>query len=301
MKVSTPTSASVVSPHLLLLLLLFSLFLSVFCPLTSAQLSVTSTIPPNVDYQSLIMKGVTGTSTKLFAQSALSAYQVQNPALKTELAIYSTIGEMFPLLVDGKIDFIIASGLQSVKLRNQYTNIGIYPLAANAMVLIFNLPDITGSLNLIVDGPTMCRMYTGNVTNWNDPRLRELNPGVTLPSTRISLVTINSPSGSAYSFSYYCYRLIPEEWVGAGLIFGRLPVFPKNYSAAGNWEEMTTIVMDKVGAVAFLPYPVAMSSGNQIAWMKNKAGQIVQPVSTAVAATIIELATDGKQRDNHRQ
>src|SRR5712672_2896368 len=59
------------------------------------------------------------------------------------------------------------------------------PTVAGAVVVTYNLP---GSPTLKLDGPAIADIFLGKITNWNDPRITALNPGIKLPSTDVVVV-----------------------------------------------------------------------------------------------------------------
>ncbi len=49
-------------------------------------------------------------------------------------------------------------------------------------VVTYNVKGVSNNLHLT--GPVVADMFLGNITSWNDPKIKALNPGVNLPSTR---------------------------------------------------------------------------------------------------------------------
>ena len=63
-----------------------------------------------------------------------------------------------------------------------------FPVINGAVVPLLNLPGIKPG-DITLDGPTISKMFLGEITNWNDPAIAKLNPGVKLPdrkSTRLN-------------------------------------------------------------------------------------------------------------------
>jgi phosphate transport system substrate-binding protein len=56
------------------------------------------------------------------------------------------------------------------------------PMIIGAVALVYNEP---GLKSLTLDGPTLAKIYLGDISKWNDPAIKKLNPGVTLPSDAI--------------------------------------------------------------------------------------------------------------------
>ena len=57
------------------------------------------------------------------------------------------------------------------------------PLAISAQQVDYNLPGLSPSVHLRLDGPVLARMYEGTIRAWNDPAIAALNPRVALPAT----------------------------------------------------------------------------------------------------------------------
>ena len=61
----------------------------------------------------------------------------------------------------------------------------ILPMTAGEIVLAYNLPGVT---ELKLPREVYPLIFLGEVTRWNDPRIVEANPGVTLPDMQITAV-----------------------------------------------------------------------------------------------------------------
>jgi phosphate transport system substrate-binding protein len=79
----------------------------------------------------------------------------------------------------------------------------------SAIAVAFNLPGVK-SLNLAPD--TIAKIFTGAVSTWNDPAIAADNPGVTLPSTKITPVHRSDNSGTTSNFTDYLSKAAPTVW-----------------------------------------------------------------------------------------
>ena len=70
---------------------------------------------------------------------------------------------------------------------------------------------------LTLDGPTLARIFLGEVKTWNDPAIQKLNPSVKLPSQAIAVVHRSDGSGTTFIFTDYLVEGEPgvEAKVGA--------------------------------------------------------------------------------------
>jgi len=53
------------------------------------------------------------------------------------------------------------------------------PMTAGSIVLSYNLPGVTGAVQLPRD--VYPAIFLGQITKWNDPKIVAANPGLTLP------------------------------------------------------------------------------------------------------------------------
>src|SRR5262249_26199468 len=91
------------------------------------------------------------------------------------------------------------------------------PTVAGAVAIVVNLEGFNrGQLN--VSGDTIAKIYLGEITRWNDPRLGAENPDTSLPNRPISPVRRSDGSGTTNIFTTYLSR-VSGDWqskVGAG-------------------------------------------------------------------------------------
>ena len=84
------------------------------------------------------------------------------------------------------------------------------PTAAGAEAIVFNLPGIQrGQLKLTPD--ILADIYLKKINNWNDNRIKALNPNVKLPDLTIAVVHRSDGSGTTYIFTHYLSK-VSQEW-----------------------------------------------------------------------------------------
>jgi phosphate transport system substrate-binding protein len=60
-----------------------------------------------------------------------------------------------------------------------------YPFAVQPIVVSFKLAGVN---SLVLDAPTLAKIFSGAITAWNDPAIARLNRGATLPATPIIVI-----------------------------------------------------------------------------------------------------------------
>ncbi|MCK7469871.1 MAG: phosphate ABC transporter substrate-binding protein PstS [Desulfomicrobium escambiense] len=89
------------------------------------------------------------------------------------------------------------------------------PTCLGAVVITYNIPGdplLKMTPDIIVD------IFLGRIEKWNDQRITDINPGVTLPDMKIVTVHRSDGSGTTSIFSDYLAKVSAEwkERVGAG-------------------------------------------------------------------------------------
>lgn len=72
--------------------------------------------------------------------------------------------------------------------------------------------NIEGVDALNLDAATAALIFRGEIREWDDPRIQELNPDVTMPSATITAVHRSDASGTTKNFTDYLAQAAPDEW-----------------------------------------------------------------------------------------
>jgi phosphate transport system substrate-binding protein len=83
------------------------------------------------------------------------------------------------------------------------------PIYLDGVAVIYNLAGVT-DLNL--SSATIAKIFSLQITTWNDPAIVADNPGVTLPATPITTVTRSDGSGTTTNFTNYLSQTQPSIW-----------------------------------------------------------------------------------------
>ena len=91
------------------------------------------------------------------------------------------------------------------------------PMVFGPIAVVFH---VDGVKNLVVNADVLAEIFSGRISTWDDPALAKLNPGTTLPSTRISPVYRSDSSGTTDNFQKYLAAAAPDSWTrGSGSEF----------------------------------------------------------------------------------
>ncbi|NOU58572.1 phosphate ABC transporter substrate-binding protein PstS [Marinifilum caeruleilacunae] len=182
-------------------------------------------------------------------------------------------------ITDKIVDFGASDAfLNDKKLASMPAEVLHVPTCLGAVVAAYNLP---GKPELKFTPELMEGVFMGKITNWNDAKIAEVNPGVTLPDMEITVVYRSDGSGTTFIFSDYMSK-ISKEWeekVGKG----KALKWPVGIGAKGNPGVAGTISQTE-GAIGYIGSEYAFSMGIQMAQIKNQAGNYILPSTESISA-----------------
>jgi phosphate transport system substrate-binding protein len=148
-----------------------------------------------------------------------------------------------------------------------------FPMIMGGVVPIFNLPGLAAGA-LTLDGQTLAAIFTGEITRWDDPRLKALNPGIDLPAEEISVIHRSDGSGTTYCFTTYLSAVSPtwRERIGSGAAVE----WPVGSGAKRN-DGVADEVANSEGAIGYVEFSAADTRRLSYAAMLNRGGARVEP------------------------
>ena len=164
----------------------------------------------------------------------------------------------------------------------QLDKIGLaqFPTVMGGIVPVVNLPGIKPG-ELVIDGPTLAKVYLGEIKKWNDPALAKLNPNAKLPNAAIAVVHRSDGSGTTFNFAYYLTDVSPDWKTKVG--YNTSVQWPVGIGAKGN-EGVANNVGNTKGSMGYVEYAYALQNHLTYMKMKNKDGKTVSPTSEAFQA-----------------
>ena len=196
---------------------------------------------------------------------------------------YQGVGSGFGInaIVAGTVNFgasdkplLVSSGptptLDSAKLVQ-------FPSCIEGIVPIVNIPGVkSGKLKL--SGTVLAQIYLGKITTWNNSSIKSLNPGLSLPSTRITVIHRSDSSGTTFIFTEYLTKA-DGAWTRQGMTIS----WPTGVGAAKS-SGVATAVKQHTGAIGYVEYAWAVTDHIAYAQMRNASSKWVMPSQTTFAA-----------------
>lgn len=182
------------------------------------------------------------------------------------------------------VDFGASDGIMDEKQRSEAKAGAVLhiPVVAGAEAIVYNLPGVQGA-HLKLTPEVLASIYLKSINNWNDNRIKALNPSLKLPDLTIAVVHRSDGSGTTFIFTNYLSKVSPEwkEKVG----FATSVNWPGDVGGKGN-EGVANSVKQIPGAIGYVE--LAYAKQNNMAWaqLRNRAGTYLEPTleSAALAA-----------------
>jgi phosphate transport system substrate-binding protein len=160
------------------------------------------------------------------------------------------------------------------------------PWGLAATVVAYNGNGVPNRLKL--SGPVLAGIYLGKVTQWNDPEIARLNPGVQLPATKITPVFRSDGSGDTYAFSDFLAKVSPE-WKSTKGVSTQVS-FSQGVGAKGN-DGVAAVIGRTDGAIGYLAISYVFSSNLDDALVQNAAGEFPAPGIPSILAAAKTVTT----------
>jgi len=153
-----------------------------------------------------------------------------------------------------------------------------FPMIMGGVVPVVNLEGIKPG-EITLDGPTLASIFAGEITKWDDAKIKALNASVNLPSKAIAVVHRSDGSGTTFLFTNYLATVSPT-WaskVGANSSVE----WPVGLGAQGN-EGVTATVKQTPGAIGYVELGYAMINKLPAGAVQNKSGKFVTPALESI-------------------
>jgi len=167
-----------------------------------------------------------------------------------------------------------------------------FPTVMGGVVPVINLEGVAPGA-LVLDGPTLAKIFLGEVQTWDDPAIKRLNPQAKLPSDAIVIVHRSDGSGTTFIFTDYLSKVSPD-WkskVGSNTAVE----WPAGIGAKGN-EGVANNVVQTRGSIGYVEYAYAKQNKLAFTQMVNRDGKPVAPDAAgfqAAAANADWVGTPG--------
>jgi len=220
-----------------------------------------------------------------FDEAVIQAYVNTDPNV-TVIYAASSSGTGKSALQTKNVDFAGSDSLPKPGELSSYQGgkLLYFPTVAAPITVSYNLPSVK---TLKLSGDTLAKIFSLKIKKWNDSAIAKDNPGVTLPSTSITVARRSDGSGTTSNFTKFLSDVDPTDWTlghGDTVDWTSLPG-----STTGGTKNagVAQIVQGTAGAVGYVDLADATNSKLQTAEVENKAGKFVAPTVAGAGAAVL--------------
>lgn len=230
-----------------------------------------------------------------FAMPLITLWSSEYQAATGDRVNYNSIGSGGGIRahVDRTVDFAASEAPLNAEQYDRAPGTLTLPFTIGTVAIAYNAPGVEA---LRLTGPALAEVYLGAITRWNDPRLRELNPGIELPDRPIVVVHRADGSGTTYVLTDFLSKA-SARWadeVGSATSVA----WPTGIGGNGN-EGVAGAIRNNPYSIGYIELSYAASLGLPTAAIRNRAGQFVGATlegGTAAAAAAVAALPAGHER-----
>lgn len=216
-------------------------------------------------------------------QKWIASFQAAVPGLPIS---YEPVGseEGIRRLRGGTVDFAASDILPDPKTMAEI-GIRTFPSVAGAVVPAYHIHGLARDLRFTPE--LLAAIFSGRITRWNDPRIREINRGVNLPAEDIAVVHRLDGSGTTFVFSSFLAKADPQwrQAMGAASTLH----WPVGRAAQGNGG-VADALMRTPYSIGYLEFIYALRNELSYGAVENAAGKFIRPDIDSIASAAKSLA-----------
>ena len=152
-----------------------------------------------------------------------------------------------------------------------------FPTVLGGVVPVYNIPGVTAEVRF--PGRVLADIFLGKITKWDDPAIKNVNPGVALPSADITVVHRSDGSGTSYIWCDYLSKVSPDyrKVVGVATSVN----WPVGVGAKGN-EGVAGLVKQTPGSIGYVELIYAVQNKIPYGSVQNANGEFVRASAETV-------------------
>lgn len=166
------------------------------------------------------------------------------------------------------------------------------PWALAGTAVAYNVKGVPSGLHFT--GPVLAKIWLGQITHWNDPAIKALNPGVSLPSTTIVPIHRTDGSGDTYAFTNYLSKVSPTFASKVGN--ATTVAWPGGIGGKGN-AGVGGAISSTNGSIGYIAIAYVLANKFDYGLVQNAAGKFPTPgipSFLAAASSVKTIPSGGK-------
>ena len=190
-------------------------------------------------------------------------------------------------VLNGTVDFGASDGpMTDEQLKEAKTKILHIPTVLGADVPAYNVPGVNGEIKFTPEA--LAGIFLGKISNWSDPAIAKVNPGVNFPNQSIIVVHRSDGSGTTYIFTDYLSK-VSKEWE-ATVGKGTSVKWPVGLGGKGN-EGVAGQIRQLQGSIGYVELIYAIQNKISYGSVRNAAGNFVKASLDGVTEAAASVKT----------
>jgi phosphate transport system substrate-binding protein len=246
-------------------------FLRAAIPLSVGLLAAV--LPRAHGQSAKLIRGAGATFPAPLYQKWIEAFEQVRPEIDLEYDAVGS-GEGVSRFITGSVDFGASdAAMTDEQIAKVDGGVRMVPATAGLVAIVYNVAGLAARLKLPRD--LLPAMFTGEISEWDDPRIAAANPGAELPSRTIAIVARLDSSGTTFALTNHLSAL-SESWKTDQGAATRVD-WPGGAMLARGNEGVAARVLRTEYAIGYVEFGFAQRLGLQMAELQNAAGAFVAP------------------------
>jgi phosphate ABC transporter phosphate-binding protein len=216
-------------------------------------------------------------------QAWIQSFRQHHPEIQIT---YDAVGSVAGLqqLRDKKIAFAASDiPLSDPAISQMPVKLLQFATVVGAVVPVYHLPQAGQDLRFTPE--MLAGIYLGKIRKWNDPAIRDLNHGVSLPDAEIIVIHRDDGSGTTFAFTDFLSKTNPAWKTAVGA--GATVKWPIGRATQGN-DGVASLVEQTPNSIGYVELSFAIQRQLSYGTVRNAAGNFTQ-----ANLFTIETAADG--------
>lgn len=224
----------------------------------------------------------------------MSKWQSDYASSTEETVTYGAIGSGGGIdqITSRTVDFGASDAPLTEEQFEEANGVVQIPWALSGTVPAYNVSGAPKNLKL--NGEVLAGIYLGKITSWDDPAIAKLNPGASLPSTKITPVYRSDGSGDTYAFTNYLSTVDAEFKSKVGT--STEVKFPTGVGAEKN-DGVSAAIAQTDGAIGYVGLAYALQNELSMPLVENSAGEFPEPGVESVEAAAAAVDAVGPNNE----
>ncbi|WP_285830517.1 phosphate ABC transporter substrate-binding protein PstS [Streptomyces meridianus] len=164
------------------------------------------------------------------------------------------------------------------------------PMVGGPVAVSYNLPGVD---DLVLDAPTLAKIFDSKIKKWNDPAIKKLNPKADLPAKEIHPFHRSDESGTTANLGKYLGKAAPGDWK-----YPDEKAWPaKGGQGASGSSGVSAQVKQTEGAISYVELSYATSNDLSTAKLDTGASEPVEVSPENASKAIADAKVVGKGKD----